>query len=130
MTACSATRLARTAGGSARGHLWLDDSNLDWGQDLKRLGHYLQEHGIERVKLRTSPVFQPEAWGVAWEPITDEEWAFERPPGLYAISAQLLIRGEHHARETGQGTDWLSRYPPVARIGYSIYLFRFPETPR
>jgi 4-amino-4-deoxy-L-arabinose transferase-like glycosyltransferase len=113
------------AGGPARGHLWLDDSNLDWGQDLARLGRYLEEHDIERIKLRTSPVFHPESWGVRWEPISDHEWAYERPPGLYAISAQLLIRGEHHARQTGEGTDWLSRYEPVARIGYSIYLFRF-----
>jgi hypothetical protein len=38
-------------GGPARGHLYLVDSNLDWGQDLLRLAKYAREHPAERVKL-------------------------------------------------------------------------------
>ena len=28
----------------------------------------------------------------------------------------------------GQDIDWLSKYEPVARAGYSIYLYNFPST--
>ena len=35
------------AGGPARGREWLSDSNLDWGQDLKRLSVFLREKGWE-----------------------------------------------------------------------------------
>jgi 4-amino-4-deoxy-L-arabinose transferase-like glycosyltransferase len=38
-------------GGPARGHLYLVDSNLDWGQDLLRLAKYAGAHPAERIKL-------------------------------------------------------------------------------
>ncbi len=38
-------------GGPARGHLYLADSNIDWGQDLLRLAKYAREHPNEEIKL-------------------------------------------------------------------------------
>ncbi len=35
------------AGGPEGGARWLSDSNVDWGQDLKRLGDFLREKGWE-----------------------------------------------------------------------------------
>lgn len=113
------------AGGPARGHRYLDDSNLDWGQDLKRLKRYLDRHGIETIKLRYGPHVAPDYYGIRWEPITDAEWAGEPGPGIYAFGAHLLIRGELYAAEQGVKTDWLSRYEPIGRVGYSLYLFEF-----
>ncbi|HKQ61748.1 MAG TPA: glycosyltransferase family 39 protein [Candidatus Polarisedimenticolaceae bacterium] len=113
------------AGGPARGHRWLDDSNLDWGQDVKRLASWLREQKIERVKLRLPPNANPEYYGIHGEPLPDAEWSGPPAPGVYALSAHVLIRGEQYARERGLATDWLHRYRPAARIGYSIYVFRF-----
>jgi hypothetical protein len=48
-------------------------------------------------------------------------------PGWYAVSAHLLQRPRISA-ETGPGAirfEWLDRYRPVAKIGWSIYLYRF-----
>ena len=39
------------AGGPARGHSWLVDSNLDWGQDLKTLGRELAAMEIGRAHV-------------------------------------------------------------------------------
>jgi hypothetical protein len=35
-------------GGAEGGSRWLSDSNLDWGQDMKRLGDFLREKGWDR----------------------------------------------------------------------------------
>jgi hypothetical protein len=41
------------------------------------------------------------------------------------FGTHLLIRGEYYAATRGLATDWLRRYRPVARIGYSLWVFRF-----
>ena len=51
-------------GGPSRGHLWLNDSNLDWGQDLVRLARELERRGGEagddgRVLRRRGPDVPP-----------------------------------------------------------------------
>lgn len=112
-------------GGPSRGHLYLDDSNIDWGQDLKRLKNYLDENGIDRVKLAYGPLAAPDYYGISWEPITPTEWAGPPPPGVYAVGTNVLLRGELWARQTGVGADWLSRYQPKARVGYSLFVFEF-----
>jgi hypothetical protein len=113
-------------GGPGRGHLYLDDSNLDWGQDLKRLAAWLDERGVESVKLRYGRNEAPAYYGINSTPITDAEWAGDPPPpGIYAFGAHLLIRGEYYAERRGLKTDWLSRYEPVGRVGYSCYIFEF-----
>lgn len=38
-------------GGPARGHLYLTDSNIDWGQDLLRLADYARHHPGEPIRL-------------------------------------------------------------------------------
>src|SRR5262249_48053724 len=39
------------AGGPSGGYRWLVDSNLDWGQDLKGLARYQQQHSEEPLFL-------------------------------------------------------------------------------
>lgn len=112
-------------GGPRRGHLWLDDSNIDWGTDLKRLKRWMDRHGIERIKLHYAPQSCPEYYGIRADPVTESEWGGTPPPGVYAMGTHLLIRGEYYARQRGVKTDWLSRYKPIGRVGYSIYIFRF-----
>jgi hypothetical protein len=38
-------------GGPSRGHLYLTDSNIDWGQDLLRLADYARRHPAAALKL-------------------------------------------------------------------------------
>jgi hypothetical protein len=114
------------AGGPANGHKFLDDSNIDWGQDLRRLRTWMDRERVERVRLLYGGNASPRYYEIEFDNVSEADWAYEsRPPGLYAVSTHLLIRGEYYAATRGIGTDWLSRYEPVGRIGYSIYLFRF-----
>jgi hypothetical protein len=113
-------------GGPGRGHLYLDDSNIDWGQDLKRIKSYLDERGIDSVKLRYGRNDAPGYYGIKSRRISDAEWASDTPPpGVYVFGTHLLIRGELYARERGLKTDWMSLYEPVGRVGYSCWIFEF-----
>jgi len=49
--------------GPARGHLYLADSNIDWGQDLLRLVRFAEQHPDESVKLSYFGSAPPEAYG-------------------------------------------------------------------
>jgi len=50
-------------GGPARGHLYLADSNIDWGQDLERLRTFMDAHEDETIKLSYFGSAVPEAYG-------------------------------------------------------------------
>ncbi len=113
------------AGGPKQGYQYLDESNLDWGQDLKRLKVYLDEHSIDRVKLYYFGTASPDYYGIQWEKVTPQDWFDEPSSGYYAISIHVLIRGMEKAKSCKVNTDWLSRYEPVGRVGYSFYIYRF-----
>jgi hypothetical protein len=81
-------------GGPARGHLYLADSNIDWGQDLKRLARYAAEHPDERIKLAYFGSADPTRYGFACEPLPSFHF-FGEPgeltPGTYVASVNQLI---------------------------------------
>jgi len=67
-------RLLQRAGrGPANGLYYLQDSNLDWGQDLKRLARYQEENRIPELVLGYWGPGQPEYYGIRWRPWTLEE---------------------------------------------------------
>ncbi len=116
----------RFAGGPENGHRLLDDSNIDWAQDFKRLADHIEQEEIPApIKLRYGRWDAPDYYGLKAVPLNDREWGGDPPPGVYALGTHQLIRGELYAQQFGLKTDWLSRYEPIARIGYSCYLFRF-----
>ena len=112
-------------GGPKNGHRYLDDSNIDWGQDLKRLKRHMEREGIDSVRLLYGWNASADYYGIPWQQVSEAEWRTRPLPGIYAVSTHLLIRGENYARTLDARTDWLSRYQPIGRVGYSIYLFRF-----
>lgn len=117
-------RLAR--GGVGEHHLpWLDDSNLDWGQDLARLQPWLEGKGLGEVRLLYYGAGIPEAYGVVRSRVTRSDWWQAPRPGTYVISASFLIRGLYDADQAGVGTDWLRRYEPSDILGGTLYLYRF-----
>jgi hypothetical protein len=124
------------AGGSSRGHLWLNDSNLDWGQDLIRLARELEQRGGEAGTTVAyfggayPPHHLPNArlFDAATTPLS---------PGLYAVSSFLLAAGPELLALRGDlrraaGYERLRRVlaqqgTPEGRVGYSILLYRLPE---
>ena len=97
----------------------LVDSDLDWGQDLKRLERRLAELNVPSVSL----AYQGTA-DLTKEPLP----SFVRLPprkratGWVAITA---LTREHEAA----GYAWLDAYRPVERIGKTIDLYDIPPQP-
>jgi hypothetical protein len=112
-------------GGPERGPYLLDDSNIDWGQDLPLLAEWQQHQPhITPLKLAYSGTAVPEAYGVTAVNIPDSE-IIQPPKGIYAISVTTLVSFRKYQHNTGINIDWLSRYHPVERIGNSIYIYEF-----
>lgn len=113
------------AGGPGRGPYLLDDSNIDWGQDLPALAAWQQKNGQGRpLRLFYFGSADPAAYGVKAVPMEEAELLAPRP-GLYAISAHNLVFFRMIQRSEGKDADWLTKYKPVAQAGYSIYIYEF-----
>ena len=114
------------SGGISNGPYLLEDSNVDWGQDLPALAAWEAAHPSEPVSLRYFGSVPPHLYGVKAKKMTDNE-VISPIDGVYAISAHSLVYFRKAALQTGrQRVDWLSRYQPFERVGGSIYLYRFP----
>jgi hypothetical protein len=118
------------AGGPLRGPDLLDDSNIDWGQDLKRLKGWMDANRVDTIRLLYPWNGSPQYYGIRYEPVTSGDWLDRPQPGVYAISTMALVRGRLVARTDGAHSDWLDRYQPVDRVGYSFYIYRFAEAQR
>ncbi len=125
------TYFNESVGGPSQGYLYVTDSNLDWGQDLKRLTAFVEENGIENIyidyfggddpRYRLDEKFMITPW---WGTRSSEEL----PKGSWlAISATFLQGGrgepvpEYHD-PTGF-YNWLNKYEPVTVIGDSIFVY-------
>jgi len=118
------------AGGVLAGPRWLDDSNVDWSEDLRRLPAWLEARGIDRIHLAYFGVNDPDHYGIHREVFPKSDWCGEPRPGAYVVSAHILVRGLLDARTTPCRSDWLDRYQPIDVLGGSLYLYVFPEVTR
>lgn len=116
------------AGGPANGYKLLVDSNLDWGQDLKGLKRYMDKNGIEKVSLSYFGADSPGRYGIKYDWLPSF-YLFNNEPGkppvidpnqLVAISVTNLqgVYFDNHEQY-----KWLMKYRPIAKIGYSIFVY-------
>jgi hypothetical protein len=102
------------AGGPKRAPYLLVADDSDVGQDLPALADWQRNHpeaGVIRLIYNGSA--DPGAYGVKATQVSYSE--IEEPlPGIYAISITALVN-----------TPWLQYAKPVARAGYSIYIYQF-----
>ena len=123
------------AGGSRGGLSLLSDSNLDWGQDLKLLAQWQQQHPQEKLYLAYFGSADPAAYGIRYTNIQSGYEFGPAPqaitsPGILAISATTL-QGPYTPRLNGRGMYApLWDFQPIGILGGSIYLFRFPPAPQ
>ena len=126
------------AGGPDNGHKHLTDSNLDWGQDLKLLKQYMDRNGIRRIHLAYWGNASPRYYGIDYEylPCDVRDAGLDRaspPPTIepgdwVAVSANLwtdsfYTPGRSRITKYGNLRPFLGA-EPVAKIGYSIWVFR------
>jgi hypothetical protein len=102
--------------------LILVDSNLDWGQDLYRLGTVMKRMRIDSIAVAYYGSASLDAAGVRNARLLA---AAERPRGWIAASQTML------AGVGGDGAyEWLNELRPVGRVGSSLVLFYLPPRPR
>jgi hypothetical protein len=127
------------AGGPSAGDRYLADSNLDWGQGLGELARWARAHQAGRVRLsyfgtdmmyryfrdeEVQPIAPP--WNAA---LAKGPELIPEPGHYYAISPTLLP-GQFFAPKYH---DYYARFramEPVARPGYSIFVYRVDAPPR
>lgn len=118
-------------GGANSGYIYTVNSNLDWGQDLKRLRDWVDEEGIDKIyvdyfgggdaKYYLKEKFRP--------------WSGDRSPaelqkGDYLAVSVTFLQGGRGKPAVGFDQPyghylWLyEQEPPVEKIGYSIFVYQ------
>ena len=119
-------------GGPLRGYENLADSNFDWGQDLKALARWLEEHGVRKpINLCYFGTGDPRYYGIRHRNlfagyVFEADRGFDALPGLLALSASNLEGVIYVAQTRAQWAEFLtSRHAElVGRAGYSILIYR------
>jgi 4-amino-4-deoxy-L-arabinose transferase-like glycosyltransferase len=140
------------AGGSQNGWRVLSNSNNDWGQDLPALRRELERQGETSVRLAYFGHVEPSSYGLDYTvPLPGASGAdalaegrgrfpYTFKPGLYAISANLLVGLPYQVMDHGRWVPvghvltepqeifaWFRKRPPDAVVGGSILLFRVED---
>jgi hypothetical protein len=110
------------AGGPANGPKLLVDSNLDWGQDLGKARRWFDARGTRSVCLSYFGSADQKYYGFPeWAVLTTEMVRKgERLPCRYVAVSATLLMGVYHEKAW---YEWLRRREPVARVGWSIYVY-------
>ncbi len=117
------------AGGPKKGYLYVVDSNLDWGQDLKRLKKWQDAQGIDKIYIDYFGGADTEYYfGEKHEKWQGERNPQEFPKGNYLAVSATLLQGGKGSPTPGFNAPagyylWLNRYEPSARIGQSIFVY-------
>ncbi len=144
MTAISALRIAphqlayfnELVGGPNQGYRYLSDSNLDWGQDLKGVKTYMAKENLSIIYLSYFGTAPPPYYGIRyqyvpgtspleWPPPSDRVEA-AAPRKMLAISVQNL---QDVSMPHAPLFRWLWTRHPVAKIGYSIFVYDLTDDP-
>jgi hypothetical protein len=106
------------------GDRYLLDSNLDWGQGLKRLRAFLDREHLPGIPLAYFGHVDPSIYGIRWR--------FPDPnhPGPAVVSANFAhgypyvtnVRG-HMVPVPAGAFSWIARYPRRADLGGGLYLY-------
>ncbi|MBI4836810.1 MAG: glycosyltransferase family 39 protein [Candidatus Portnoybacteria bacterium] len=121
-------------GGPANGYRYATDSNLDWGQDFKRLTNWVNEKNIKEIYVDYFGGTTGEYYlDGKLKPWWGDRNPKELPPNSYlAVSATLLQQGRgapapNYTSPTGY-YDWLNLFEPITVIGNSIFVYHIPNT--
>jgi 4-amino-4-deoxy-L-arabinose transferase-like glycosyltransferase len=108
-----------------RGDRILLDSNIDWGQGLKRVKAYMDREGLDHIDLAYFGHVDPALYGIRWD--------FPRPdrPGLVAVSANFLHGYPYLTYADGRmlpvpagAFQWIEKQEAVEYLGGGIFIYR------
>jgi hypothetical protein len=108
-------------GGPGNGPLYLADSNIDWGQDVKKLLHWLDAHGTRRARVYYFGNAQLRYYEV-------DEMGFPGPRDQrgwdaideYCVASVTPLLGNYVPLED---LAKLRLREPIAKVGWSMYVY-------
>jgi len=111
------------SGGPGNGPRYLVDSNIDWGQDVKKLASWLKARGTNRVWIGYFGKAEMRYYGLDFrnppEALEQEKW--NEIDGFVAASVTLLNGVYLPLARLAP----LRLREPIAKVGYSIYVYDF-----
>lgn len=111
-------------GGSSRGYRHLDDSNIEWGQDIKRLKAYQDKYPETKVIISWKYA-DLDYYGIK-NKLEATKDSLSNPSGRIAVNVNLLIHLIQKSQEHKDPTlNWLSLYRPIDKIGQSFFIYQF-----
>ena len=116
-------------GGPDNGYKHLDDSNIDWGQDLKRLAQYQKNNpGLKVAYTWDAFTGASKLYGIKNVlPLNLQDRWWAEPSGKYAINTHALIRLKLASQKyENDRLNWRELYSPTDRIGQSFFIYEFP----
>lgn len=118
-------------GGSKNGIKYITDSNLDWGQGLKRLSQYVDSNSINKIYVDYFGSGDVDYYlgnkGIKWKA------EFGKPSGgYYAISASSYSLVTSDNKDTGEPINaeyaWIKDLEPIDTVsGGSIIIFNLDQ---
>lgn len=121
------TYFNQTAGGPSGGYRYVVDSNLDWGQDLKRFADWVEKNNIQKINLdyfgwadQAYYLGNKFYWIIGGKYKTKEQFLIDNPTGGY-----LAISGTYFQQSivSDKNYIWLTAHQPTAVIGNSIFVW-------
>ncbi|MDP3696977.1 MAG: glycosyltransferase family 39 protein [Candidatus Taylorbacteria bacterium] len=126
------TYFNQVAGGPSGGHRYVVDSNLDWGQDLKRLSDWVNENDVKKISLdyfgwadQSFYLKDNYVWIWRGKYTSAKDYLKENPGGGYIAVSVSFYMGSIEKPETSYA--WLDDYKPITVIGNSIFVWYIPS---
>ena len=123
-------------GGPDQGYRYLADSNLDWGQDLKGVKAYMDKEKLSIIYLSYFGTAPPSYYGIRYQYVPGT-WPLEWPLPAERIRAteplKILAISVYNLQDVATAHNplfrWLLVRKPVAKIGYSIFVYDLTNDP-
>ena len=116
-------------GGPDQGYRYLSDSNIDWGQDLRGVKAYMEKENLPIIYLSYFGTAPPSYYGIRYQYVPGG-WPWESPPAdkvPAGASRKILAISVSNLQDIWTPHDplfrWLWMRQPVAKIGYSIFVY-------
>ncbi len=109
------------SGGPGNGPRYLVDSNIDWGQDIKKLRNWMRDQNVPRIGICYFGRADLTTYGLPfdWLPSSGDFQEWDQYNGFAAASVTPLQGVYVKPNEL----EYLRRRTPVVKIGYSIYVY-------
>jgi hypothetical protein len=110
------------SGGPGNGPKYVVDSNIDWGQDLKKLRKYLDSIGYHRkICISYFGTANLVVNGLTYVGLPETN-QIEQRRQVDCIAA-VSVTDLYEAYGTPGSRRWIREMKPIAKVGYSIYIY-------